>query len=223
VLFKGGREAPLAVGFNPSGTEDAIPVEQRWRAFYKTSLQGGLGSFVGIGRSATLWRTLNFGQTGTYNANRMEEPGPLGRVIQAGDVVMTDILGGPEPLPCTYWSFNGLPPSDNNALNPAYAICMGKRAQVHFIQECFDTNKIRIWAGFVEDVQINLQTEFVECFPYAEFLITDCGEYQAAPFVGLNKKCFAYCPPGRLKPPTASEPLTSMEEFGDQWQLLFNT
>lgn len=211
------------MGFNPDPPLNNPPQSERWRAFYKTSLLGGLGSFVGIGRSATLWRTLSAFPSFFYDQNRMFEPGPPNRVIQAGDIVMTDILGGPEPLPCTYWSKNGLPPSDPQALNPAYAICMGKRAQVHFIQECFDLDKIRIWAGFVEDVQINLQTEFVECFPYAQFLETECGDYTAEPFVGLPKKCFAYCPIGRIKPPTPSEPLTSMEFGGDQWQLLFNT
>lgn len=211
------------MGFNPSGTEDAIPVEERWRAFYKTSLLGGLGSFVGIGRSATLWRTIDSSGVGGYNANRMEEPGPLNRVIQAGDIVLTPILGGPEPLPCTYWTVNGVGDPSEGGRNPSYAICMGKRAQVHFIQECFDVDKIRIWAGFVEDVQINLQTEFVECFPYAQFLITDCPDYIAEPFISQSKKCFAYCPQDRVKPFTPSVPLTSMEEFGEQWQLLYNT
>jgi len=209
-------------GFNPSGTEDAIPVEERWRAFYKTSLLGGLGSFVGIGRSATLWRTLNFGQTGTYNANRMEEPGPLNRVIHTGDTVQIGIAGGPQLLPCTYWTVDGELNISQIGRNPTYAICMGKGAQVHFVQECFDVDKIRIWAGFVEDVQINLQTEFVEMFPYAQFLIADCPNYTFDPFVSQSKKCFAYCPQDRVKPFTPSEPLTSMQEGGDQWQLLYN-
>lgn len=211
------------VGFNPSGTEDAIPVEERWRAFYKTSLLGGLGSFVGTGRSATLWRTLSPVPLGFYNANRMNEPGPPQRVIQVGDFQMLGVLGGPQELPCTYWSADGnRPDSLPQGINPSYGICMGKRAQVHFIQRCLG-DRVRIWAGFVEDVQINLQTEFVECFPYADFPGTDCENYTAEAFVGLPERCFAYCPIDRIKPFTPSVPLTSMEVGGDQWQLLFNT
>lgn len=209
------------VGFNPSGEPNPIPVDERWRAFYANVLLGGLGSFVGVGRSATLWRTLDASRVSEYDARRMTEPPPIGTVRHAGDVVMLPITGGPQPLPATYWSANGLPPSDSGALNPAYCIAMGQTAQAHFLQECVGVDTIRIWAAFVEDVEINLQTEFVELFPYAEFDVSDCGMYDREDEPPLNRKVYAYCPARRVKPFTPSVPLSALEEGSEQFKGLF--
>jgi len=134
---------------------------------------------------------------------------------------MLPITGGPLPLPATWWTRDGLLPSNTNAQNPSYVIAMGLAGQVHMLQQCVTLTTIRIWAAFVDEVEINLQTEFVELFPYAEFPVSECGSYTASPFVGLPSKVFAYCPPGRVEPPTASEALTSMEPGGEQFTKLF--
>jgi len=209
------------VDFNPSGSPILIPIEDRWRAFYKNVLVGGLGSEVGIGRSATLWRSLDASKVSLYAAQRMSFPPPFGTLIQAGDVVMSPILGGPEPLPCTYWTTNGSGPPSTSALNPSYAICMGQTGQVHFVQDCVGLSTIRIWACFVEGVEVDLQAQFVECFPYAQFKIQDCGNYNRSSQPPLSRFVFAYCPQVRVKPALFSVPITSMEPGGSQFEAMF--
>ncbi len=151
----------------------------------------------------------------------MTEPPPPGTVRQAGDVEMLPITGGRFPLPTTWWTSNGLVPSDVLVTNPSYSISMGNNAQVHFLQECFGLDMIRIWAAFVEQPDINLQCEFVELFPYAEFPISDCGNYVANfPDIG-NRFVFAYAPPRRIKPFQPSVPLGTLELSDPQYKKLF--
>lgn len=209
------------MAFNPSGTPNAIPIDERWRAFYKLVLEGGLGSEVGIGRSATLWRTVDSSRVSEYETRRMTDPPPSNALIHAGDVVMSPILGGPAPLPCTYWTKNGKAPPDVEALNPSYAICMGQTGQVHFLQECVGIDQIRIWASFVDSVQINLQTQRVELFPYADFPVEDCGGYTRFEEPPSNRFVYAYCPLRRVKPETPSVAITTMFEGGAQFTAMF--
>ena len=209
------------MGFNPNGEPILLPVDDRWRAFYKNYLEGGLGSEVGIGRSATLWRSLDASKVSEYATRRMTQPPPFGVVIQAGDVVMSPILGGPDPLPCTYWTTNGKEPPDPEALNPSYAICMGQTGQVHFVQDCVGDTTIRIWACFVEGAEVDLQAQFVECFPYAQFDEADCGNYNRDFQPAFSRFVFAYCPLNRVKPALFSVPLTSMEPGGEQYEAMF--
>lgn len=217
-----GREAPAGAAFNPDPQDIDIPSEQQWRAFYKLALEGGQGSEVGLGRTATAWRTIDVPFTNQYLSRLMTNPKPDGTVIHGGDVEMEPVKGGPSDLPTTYWTFNGLAPIDLDYLNPTYSISMGHTAQVHFLQECFETNKFRVWGAFVEDVEIDLLGEFVELFPYAEFIREDCAVYEVEPFEGPTKKVYAYCPPGRVVDPTPSVPITEMAPGQSQWQKLFN-
>ena len=151
----------------------------------------------------------------------MNEPSPFPKLIHAGDFVMLPITGGPEPLPATWWTANGEFPGTPDVANPSYAIAMGKEAQVHMFQECVDANTIRIFAAFVDEVEVNLQGQRVDLFPYAQFDISECGDYTADLVFPINKRIFAYCPAGRVKPITPSEPLTSMEPGGEQFRKLF--
>lgn len=142
-------------------------------------------------------------------------------VIQAGDVVMLPITGGPQDLPATWFTKDGKVPSDLDTLNPSYAIAMGQRAQVHMLQDCVGEDTIRIWAALVDDPDTDLQAEFVELFPYAEFDISECGSYTANfPDIG-NRKVYAYAPPRRIKPPLASEPLGTLDPGSEQFRKLF--
>jgi len=209
------------VGFNPEGSPIRPPIEQRWRAFYKNVLTGGLGSQVGIGRSATLWRTVDFSAVSQYASQRMEEPSPFSKLIHAGDEVMLPITGGPVPLPTTWWTANGLLPSDVEAINPSYSISMGKKSQLHMYQECVGTDTIRIWASIVDDVQIDLLTASVQLFPYAEFDISECGSYTEGFVFPFDKFVFAYAPAGRITPAVDSEPLTTVFPGGEQFNQLF--
>ena len=95
------------MGFSPSPADIKPPIEERWRALYANALEGGLGSEVGIGRSMTLWRTIDFSAVSDYELNRMEEPAPFAKVIHAGDVVMEPVTNGPNPLPATWWTKTG--------------------------------------------------------------------------------------------------------------------
>lgn len=151
----------------------------------------------------------------------MTEPPPPGTVRQAGDVEMLPIPGGRFPLPTTYWTSNGLVPSDLDVLNPSYSISMGNNAQVHFLQECFDLNTIRIWAAFVEQPDNDLLSEFVELFPYAEFPTSDCGNFVANfPDIG-NRFVFAYGPPRRITAFLPSVALGTLELSDPQYKKLF--
>jgi len=209
------------VGFNPSTGSTFPPIDERWRAFYKNVLDGGLGSEVGIGRSATLWRSLDGSKVSEYATRQMTLPPPPLTVIQAGDIVMTPILGGPEPLPTTYWTANGIADPNEGALNPSYAISMGQTAQIHWVQDCVGLETIRIWASYVEGVQVNLQAQFVECFPYAQFDVSECGNYTREFEPTASRFVFAYCPQSRVKDALFSVPLTSMEAGGEQFKGMF--
>jgi len=216
-----GGKVQAEAGFNPSGFGNSIPVDEQWRAFYKVVLTGGLGSEVGIGRSMTKWRTLDVNRRDLYLSQRMTEPPPPGTVRQAGDVSMLPITGGPFDLPTTWWTATGDLPSSPLVTNPSYSISMGTQAQVHLLQECVGLDTIRIWAAFVDSVDINLQCDFVELFPYAEFDISECGSYVANfPAIG-NRKVFSYQPPDRVKPFQESEPLFTLELFDPQYKKLF--
>jgi len=151
----------------------------------------------------------------------MNLPPPAGTVIQVGDVVTSPVTGGPFDLPAMWYTENGELPTDLDASNPSYVIAMGQNAQVHFLQECFGTETIRIWAALVDSVDMNLQSAFVELFPYAEFPITDCPNYEANfPAIG-TRRVFSYLPINRQKPFQPSEPLGTLEEGSEQWNKLF--
>lgn len=151
----------------------------------------------------------------------MTEPPPPSTLRHAGDVVMLPIEGGLFPLPTTWWTANGLLPSDPLVFNPSYSISMGIQAQLHMYQECFGLDTVRIWAAFVEQPDINLQCDYVELFPYAEFPIEDCGDYEVNfPAIG-TKKIFSYLPPNRMKPFQPSVPVSIESTGGIQYLALF--
>jgi len=203
------------------GTENAIPIEQRWRAFYKLVLTPGIGSQVGIGRSATLWRNILSNQSGNYLADRMNEPAPIGTVRQVGDFNFSPITGGPFDLPAMWYTQNGQIPGVTGTTDPSYVIAMGNQAQVHFLSECFGPTTRRVWACLVDSVDMNMQAEFVELFPYAEFESAQCGSYVANfPDIG-NRKVYSYLPPDRQKPFQPSVPLGTLDPGSFQWKQLF--
>jgi len=209
------------VGFNPEGSPNPIPVNNRWRAFYQLVLPNSNGFQVGIGRSATLWRNVNTNQAGNYLDLRMNLAPPGGTVIQTGSLVEPPITGGPFDLPAMWYTRTGVSPQITGSANPSYVIAMGQNAQVHFLQECFGNEIRRIWAALVDSVDINLQCEFVELFPYAEFPVTDCPNYTANfPPIG-TRRVFSYLPIGRQKPFQPSVPLGTLEPGSPQWNQLF--
>ena len=134
---------------------------------------------------------------------------------------MLPIEGGLFPLPTTWWTPTGDVPSSPLATNPSYAISMGIQAQLHWLQDCPDTETVRIWGAFVNSVDINLQGDFIELFPYAEFNISQCGDYQVTnPDIG-NRKVFSYCPPNRSKPFEPSVPIFMPTTGSFQFQRIF--